>query len=75
MAASFTLSTVPGVINLKLNQRELAAILAGLRLYQEVCDGGLNLDIWNIASDEGRVERLNAADIDTLCESINMSAQ
>ena len=55
-----------------LTAREIAAILAGLRLYQREAEahGGVRFAC-GVASDDGRLEPLTAAEIDDLCERIN----
>ncbi len=61
---------------LVLGARELAAVLAGLRLFQlqgddapmaELSDQGIDV----IATDTGQFEALTAAEIDALCERLN----
>ena len=55
-----------------LTAREIAAILAALRLYQREAEthGGLRF-ARGIASDDGSLEPLTADEIDDLCERIN----
>lgn len=58
---------------LKLDERELATVLAALRYWQK----NLKQTTWqdkcflDIASDNGRLEPLDIVDIDILCELLN----
>ena len=55
----------------KLDDRELATILAGLRKYQGQIDGTWAGDVEDIATDCGHFESLSAEEIDDLCERLN----
>lgn len=58
-------------MTLTLNDRELAAILSGLRMLQEhSCPEHLQ----DIATDGGRVSALAATEIDALCQRMNSIA-
>lgn len=56
----------------KLDQRELATVLAALRFYQRL---GLQINREDpeddIANEGGTIDPLNVTEIDTLCEEIN----
>lgn len=57
---------------MKLNSRELATVLAALRLYQRHREvGGLYTEVWDIATDHERHTALNVEEIDELCQRIN----
>lgn len=63
---------------MKLNEQELATVLAALRWYQHLITGKhptpyneLTAAIHEIATDGGTIEELNAEEIDALCEKIN----
>jgi hypothetical protein len=58
---------------LALDDRETAAVLAGLRLFQQAGEKGLDMDIWDIATNSGETERLGDDEIDALCEKLNLS--
>lgn len=53
-----------------LNNRELGAVLAGLRLLQDNL-GNLDSDIEAIATEGGTQEVLSHEEINVLCERIN----
>jgi hypothetical protein len=50
-----------------LDDRELATILAALRLWQ----GGKELDVHSILTDCGRLDPLTVKEIDNLCAYLN----
>jgi len=59
-----------------LNDREISAVLAGLRMLQYAIDnatsyGGLHEDIIDISSNGGTLEPLGSEEIDELCERVN----
>lgn len=54
----------------QIDDRELAAILAGLRLLQCYSDAN-RPEIELVATDGGRFPRLDFTEIDTLCERLN----
>ena len=59
-------------IPVKLNDRELAAVLAGLRFWQrEGMEYAGLLPEQDIADDCGKLTPLNAQEIDALCERLN----
>src|SRR5262245_23443803 len=58
-----------------LNDRELAAVLAGLRLLQDHAHDGYQEAIVEVASDGGKLDPLNASEIDALCERLNLDAR
>lgn len=62
-------------MSIHLNNREIAAVLAGLRLVQDgLCRGEfLPAGVHPIYDDEGTIEGLSEDEIDDLCESINES--
>lgn len=58
-----------------LNKRELAAVLAGLRALQDLrtmTAGELPDDIQAIYTDDESLEGLSDAEIDQLCERLNV---
>ncbi len=55
-----------------LSKRELATVLAALRNYQRDIEG-VNGDIADIATDSGALQALNSAEIDALCENLNLA--
>jgi hypothetical protein len=60
---------------MELTPRELAIVLAALRCYQQVydsCDGDLTDDVQEIATNSGEFEAMNLAEIDDLCERLNV---
>lgn len=60
---------------LRINERELATILAALRYWQATPDSfDRRLQIIDIATDGGTFTPLTDDEIDLLCESINMGA-
>jgi len=63
-----------GTTEVHLNDREHAAILAGLRLYQEN-HRHFDDDLFDIASCGEEFEPLNVHEIDALCEKINFSPE
>ena len=55
-----------------LNDRELAAVWAGLRFLQNRLDGrGSDEEVWEIYTDESSSGGLNSEQIDNLCERLN----
>lgn len=52
----------------ELTERELATVLAALRLWQKGC---ADADLQSIASDEGAFPALDNAEVDDLCERLN----
>ncbi|BCJ91831.1 hypothetical protein IZ6_25660 [Terrihabitans soli] len=56
---------------MKIDDRELASILAGLRLLQQTHVLSLSNDIINIMTDGDQLVPLSPAEIDELCERIN----
>lgn len=52
-------------------EREIASVLAGLRLLQQSRHNGLLPDILDIASNGGEVVPLDDEEIDKLCEALN----
>lgn len=53
----------------KMDLRELGTVLAALRFWQ---NGGRHVnDIYDIASDGGTLQPLDAVEIDALCERLN----
>jgi hypothetical protein len=52
------------------NTRELATVLAALRLWQQTANRHED-PLWNIATDEGTLEPLDEDEIDALCEQLN----
>lgn len=65
-------------MQVNLNERELATVLAALRYWQRVgyvqsaMHGGRALPEWSIAIDGGTLTELSHAEIDFLCERINL---
>lgn len=57
---------------MKLSNRELATVLAALRLYQEHEPGEIRTEIVEIADNGGTVVPLSNDEIDDLCESLNL---
>jgi len=60
-----------------LNQKELAAVLAGLRMLQSVSlknDGLLPVEFADIMTDGGSFEGLDDIEIDELCQRLNGGA-
>lgn len=55
---------------MNLTDRELATVLAALRLWQSQ-DGETNSELNAIASNEGQCEPLTEEEIDDLCERLN----
>lgn len=55
---------------IELDDREFAALLAGLRLLQGSPDAA-SPDIDMIATDNGQFPRLSAEEIDNLCDRLN----
>ena len=53
-----------------LNARELATVLAALRLWQETVNRHEE-PMWEIATDDGMIEPLSDDEIDELCERLN----
>ena len=57
-----------------LTRRQLAAVLAGLRLAQRLSEQGHDLEEWQeIATDGGTIEPLVNEEIDNLCERLNIA--
>jgi hypothetical protein len=58
---------------MNLSDRELASVLAGLRLLQAFQNGSSadRTAIWEIATDGGDEEPMTSSEIDRLCESLN----
>lgn len=58
---------------MNLNHRELAAVLAGLRLIQAELPRGefLPQGVQSVFDDEGTLEPLSVDEIHTLCERLN----
>ena len=54
-----------------MNNREDAAILAGLRIIQRALASGLDPAILDIATDGGSFEALSAKEVDSLCERLD----
>lgn len=62
----------------KLDERETSAVLAGLRLLQQLSKGGirtgsaeLDASIDDIHTNGGEIEGLSESEIDDLCERLN----
>jgi hypothetical protein len=53
-----------------LERRELATVLAALRLWQQTLNRHEEL-MWRIATDDGQVEALSDAEIEEFCEQLN----
>ena len=60
---------------MKLNNRELATVLAALRLWQRVRKTTPCEDEREIANDGGTIDPLNNVEIDDLCMNLNFSAE
>jgi hypothetical protein len=59
-------------MNIKIDERELGTILAGLRLWQEYLQSKeFSPDHMDIATNIGMFEPLSPDEIDELCERIN----
>ena len=59
-----------------MGEREHSTVLAALRLYQELSHDGKGVSdsaIDDIASNSGKLEPLNAEEIDHLCERLNVT--
>lgn len=56
---------------MRLTDRELATVLAALRLWQSQDGGETNSELNAIASNEGQCEPLTEEEIDDLCERLN----
>jgi hypothetical protein len=54
----------------ELDKREIATILAALRLWQETVNKHEE-EPWKIATDDGQLEPLSDDEIDDLCEKLN----
>jgi hypothetical protein len=60
----------------RFDSRENATILAALRYYQQVLSHNGNsppVSVAEVATNGGTLKPLTSADIDTLCEKINLS--
>jgi hypothetical protein len=53
------------------NERELATVLAALRLWQSAVEAQVSPTLWEIASNGGTIVPLDPKQIDALCERIN----
>ncbi len=64
----------------RLDERELATILAGLRCWQQSLEGNCLPATWrtcvpdlrDIATNQGSYENLTPGEIDALCERLNL---
>ena len=54
-----------------VNERQLGAILAGLRLLQRETPNGLSDGIYDVATNCGSFPSLNEVEIDNLCAELN----
>lgn len=78
MSVPNTLSELPVMRLPVVTDRQLAAILAGLRLYQALQASGPTAitaevinDVADIGTDGGSLKALTAEQIDVLCERLN----
>lgn len=58
-----------------MTDRQLASVLAGLRMRQHDLNEGLSNDFDAIATNEGAFDALSPAEIDALCEALNAPAE
>lgn len=58
-------------LRLKLSDREVAAVLVGLRLLQNA--EALDVFLEDVATDGGRFERLSVEELDGLCRRVNQA--
>lgn len=72
-------STIANEGRITLSARELATVLAGLRLHQRLNVEGRKSFSWDeisrIASDNGTCEPLRTGEIDALCIRINFGCE
>jgi hypothetical protein len=67
----------PGIrstMKIETSNREIASLLAGLRLLQQLREREIGSEVRDIATDGDEFERLNDDEIDDLAERINLHA-